>query len=386
MNEKVSVVVPIYNIENEVGICIESICNQSYTNLEIILVDDGSTDSSGAICDKYAEQDHRIQVVHQSNQGLVGARKSGIARATGDYIVNVDGDDWIERNMVEALLSSIMKYSADIVQCNYICEGKQSYTYRWNESIIKLDENICRDIFEAMLQNKDIFSAFIWNKMYKTNVFRQAYFDVPDEMSYGEDYCAFLSYIRPDITIASVDQVLYHYRIRSESVSRAKNGIERILKQNRLTDYMYHTLCQKNRGLDMNLLENWVLRQIITRIRSDISDQIIHISYYKIKDIHMLKGKKVVVYGAGKVGRDYINQLSEFEQIIISGWIDKNYEKYTFDFRDVLPVEKIVNMEYDYIIVAVWDDEQRAKICGELSERFGIEQNKIMQPKPERII
>ena len=69
MNEKVSVVVPIYNIENEVGICIESICNQSYTNLEIILVDDGSTDSSGAICDKYAEQDHRIQVVHQSNQG-----------------------------------------------------------------------------------------------------------------------------------------------------------------------------------------------------------------------------------------------------------------------------------------------------------------------------
>ena len=103
----VSVIVPIYNVEPYLRECLDRVCGQAYENMQIILIDDGSTDGSGLICDQYAEKDNRVTVVHQKNRGLVAARKKGIELATGKYITFVDGDDWIDEGGIEKIVSFI---------------------------------------------------------------------------------------------------------------------------------------------------------------------------------------------------------------------------------------------------------------------------------------
>ena len=112
-NDLISVIVPVYNIEQYVGICIESLIKQTYTDLEIIVVDDGSTDRSSALCDLYANKDKRIKVIHKQNGGLVSARKVGVAIANGKYIGYVDGDDWVEPDYYEMMYRSAVKADAD---------------------------------------------------------------------------------------------------------------------------------------------------------------------------------------------------------------------------------------------------------------------------------
>ena len=111
----VSVVVPIFGIDRYLGICIESILDQTYKNLEIILVDDGSKDRCSEICDLYARKDSRIKVIHKANGGLVSARKAGLETATGEYVGYVDGDDWIDPNFYASMAETILEYDSDIV-------------------------------------------------------------------------------------------------------------------------------------------------------------------------------------------------------------------------------------------------------------------------------
>ena len=120
---KVSVIVPVYNIKDCLEKCIQSIQRQTYGNIEILLVNDGSTDGSDIICRKYARIDRRVEVIDKENGGLVSARKAGISRAEGDYILNVDGDDWIEDIMIESLVLKAEQTNADIVTSGYYQES-----------------------------------------------------------------------------------------------------------------------------------------------------------------------------------------------------------------------------------------------------------------------
>ena len=113
----ISVIIPVYNVEEYLDKCIQSVLNQTYHNLQVVLVDDGSKDKSGEICDKYAKLDPRIQVIHQTNAGVSAARNVGLDTALGDYIAFVDGDDWIYQRMYEHLYGLMLQYEADIVQC-----------------------------------------------------------------------------------------------------------------------------------------------------------------------------------------------------------------------------------------------------------------------------
>lgn len=118
MKERISVVVPVYNVEQYLEKCVNSIINQTYKNLEIILVDDGATDKSGKLCDELAKLDNRIMVYHKKNGGLSDARNYGVERATGDYIGFVDGDDYIDAEMYEKLYEAIKKENVDVAECN----------------------------------------------------------------------------------------------------------------------------------------------------------------------------------------------------------------------------------------------------------------------------
>ena len=112
-----SVIIPVYKVEKYLRRCLDSIVNQTYKNLEIILVDDGSPDNSGKICDEYAQNDKRIKVIHQKNKGQGAARNTGIIAANGELITFVDSDDWIENNTYEIMVSKLLQYELDIIKC-----------------------------------------------------------------------------------------------------------------------------------------------------------------------------------------------------------------------------------------------------------------------------
>ena len=132
MEGKISVIVPIYNVEQYLRKCIDSIINQTYKNLEIILVDDGSWDNSPRICDEYAKRDNRIKVIHKKNGGLADARNTGLKMITGNYISFIDSDDYIEKTMYEKMIKVILKYNADIIECNL--------NYKYGNQLITMTE------------------------------------------------------------------------------------------------------------------------------------------------------------------------------------------------------------------------------------------------------
>ena len=125
----VSIIVPVYKAEKYIHQCIDSLLAQTYSNIEVILVDDGSPDNCGKICDEYAAKDCRVKVIHQQNGGVSVARQTGIDHATGEYSIHADPDDWVELNMIEELVAKAVADNADMVICDYISEGLYGQTY-----------------------------------------------------------------------------------------------------------------------------------------------------------------------------------------------------------------------------------------------------------------
>lgn len=166
-NKLISVIVPVYKVEKYLEKCIESIISQSYKNLEIILVDDGSPDGCGKICDAYAEKDKRIKVIHQENRGLCGARNTGLRAATGDYIGFVDSDDYISEDMYEYLGKSLEKYDADVVSCRYFRVGREydGYTEKGEYDVIMTGREAVRE-----LVGNFILRSLFWNKLFRREI------------------------------------------------------------------------------------------------------------------------------------------------------------------------------------------------------------------------
>ncbi len=176
----VSVIVPIYKVEAYLEKCIKSIQNQTYTDLEIILVDDGSPDRCGAICDRYAEEDARIKVIHKENGGLSDARNKGLDIAAGEYILFVDSDDYIHPQMVEMLLEQLQTTDADIAVCRFK-QVQENEEVRFEDFISGRTEGTSvkeLEVFEGQaivenLQYKNLLTVVAWNKLYKAELFEK---------------------------------------------------------------------------------------------------------------------------------------------------------------------------------------------------------------------
>ncbi|MDE5558714.1 MAG: glycosyltransferase [Ruminococcus sp.] len=173
MDVLISVIVPIYNVEQYVCSCVESICLQTYSNLEVILVDDGSTDKSGEICDELANKDSRIKVIHKKNGGLSDARNAGIRAAMGEYIAFVDGDDRIHPQTYEILVKNALEHNADISEGGYTSESKISFEeFRKAYSSIDCTELQPQQALIDLYTDKNYFHIMAWTKIYRKELFR----------------------------------------------------------------------------------------------------------------------------------------------------------------------------------------------------------------------
>ena len=215
----ISVIVPIYKVEQYLDRCIESIAGQTCQNLEILLIDDGSPDSCGEICDRWAKRDERIRVVHKTNGGLSEARNTGILMARGEYLSFVDSDDWIESDMLEKLLDAILRENADIAVCNFVYEmsgcreeAEEKRAYQIQEEKVLSG----REFMFLMDQGKYAFCEIACNKLYRKQIFANLRYPVG---KIHEDEFVFHRMVYPCSRIACIPQEGYHYRKRPESIT-----------------------------------------------------------------------------------------------------------------------------------------------------------------------
>lgn len=223
MEEKISVIVPIYKVEDYLHRCVDSIINQTYTNLDIILVDDGSPDNCPMICDEYAKKDTRIRVIHKKNGGLSDARNAGLEIATGEYIGFVDSDDWIHKDMYSILYNIMMKKQCDIVECNatkiydIINDKDINFKYRFFNYT---KENA----IEELISEKTIQQT-VWNKLYKKELIQDIFFE---KGKVHEDEFWTYQAINKCNNLIHVDLDLYYYFQRENSIMGNKYSLKRL--------------------------------------------------------------------------------------------------------------------------------------------------------------
>ena len=377
-NPLISVIVPIYMIDRYIGICIESILNQTYQNLEIILVDDGGKDRCPEICDLYARKDSRIRVIHKSNEGLVSARKAGLQQSNGAFISYVDGDDWIGPGFIEGLYTAAVTSDADMVcagQTRDLFSKSDAFTNPMPAGIYEGEK--LKNLWKSMISYGSFYrpglTTYVWNKLFKREILQESQSQVDSRISIGEDaavtYPALLNCKR----VAVVDNVAYHYRQREDSMlKQSADYADEAQKLQYLYDYMSRWADGTEPELNLKKqVQDYVLSIAIMRSGGRIPHDdfsTFDTSYY---------GKNVVIYSAGTFGQQLTNRFKKTKHCNVIAWLDDDYWEYRRCCLDVDPVKKISTLRYDYVLIATVDPIVTDKIMRTLLD-FGVSKEKIL--------
>lgn len=221
----ISVIVPVYNVEAYLHRCLDSIICQTYQNLEIILVDDGSPDNSGAICDEYAKKDKRIQVIHKQNGGVSSARNAGLEAASGEYIGWVDSDDWIEHDMFEYLKDLAVTSQADVAQCGRYWENGDFVAEQYRSACGLQVIDLLADVTPSMWKG---IANEVWCKLFRADIIEHIRFR--NDLSVGEDIDFVLRVLRRAKRFAIGAEAKYHYCQRPESLYNAGGSLDILLR------------------------------------------------------------------------------------------------------------------------------------------------------------
>ena len=222
MQELISVIVPIYRVEPYLDRCIRSLVDQTYYNLEIILIDDGSPDKCPEICDEWEKKDHRIKVIHKENGGLSDARNAGMQIMTGDYVSYIDSDDWVSGNMYEKMLYKIKEQKADICECQF-----QKTSGDIKNDIQQQTDNVNvlnkKEALKAVIEEK--INPVVWNKIYKREIVEGLFFE---KGRCNEDEFFTYKAIDKADKIIQIQDVCYYYFFREDSIINETYNIKRL--------------------------------------------------------------------------------------------------------------------------------------------------------------
>ena len=214
MNPKVSVVVPVFNAEKTLSRMVDSLLLQTMDAYEIILIDDGSTDSSGAICDQYAEQQANVRVVHKKNEGVSAARQTGLDAARGEYVIHADSDDRVEPTMLEELYRKAQEEDADVVICDFYVNQNGHQTYSKQQPTACGPESVLRGLFQQL-------HGSCCNKLVRRACYNKYNARFPEGINHCEDLLFWVQLLQhPEIKISYLPHAYYHYSINDESITR----------------------------------------------------------------------------------------------------------------------------------------------------------------------
>lgn len=374
--ELISIIVPIYNAENYLYRCLDSIINQTYAKLQIILVDDGSTDSSGEICEQYAKNDARIEVIHTINKGVICARKTGVKAAKGKYVGFVDSDDYIDNDYYEKLYICAEKNNAEMVQTGYKEQFENVVIrnhYVKNGSILlieKREDRIDKYLGNVESMEYDINNS-LWNKLIFKDILESAIDKIPDYQSYGEDLICISLCLREINKIVFLEGTGYHYIRRTDSITSNEDML--LLKKK---CELYETILKLFSTEPKSIA--CLKRRILHTIAEGWSEMTgVHVLRYYFNEMELIQNKKVVIYGAGAVGKDYYIQMRLNKELEVVAIVDKNFEYKNFEYSQVVGVDQLFRLKYDVIIIAVLNRTLSENIRKELIS-LGIDDSKII--------
>lgn len=309
----ISVIIPVYNVEQYLSQCLDSILEQTYQNLELVCVNDGSPDRSSDILEKYAAKDERILVVTQENQGLSGARNTGIRHAHGKFIMFVDSDDWIEPETCEAAVSAALKYDADLVMWSYAREyengSKDKYMFWEDETVFeeaevksKLHRRLC-GLYGEELKHPEYANAIetAWGKLYLAERIVENHVEFVDTKEIGTEDALFNLYVLGYIERAVYLRRCYNHYRKTNQRSLTKTYNEKLFERwQRLFDYMRHYIQENNLsvvydmaldnrialsllGLGLNIVgSNYGMKKKITLLRDILTNDRYEAAYKKL--------------------------------------------------------------------------------------------------------
>ncbi len=375
----VSIIVPIYNLEGYISDCLNSLISQTYKNIEIILVNDGSTDNSKKICEEFCKLDNRIVLLnHISNLGVVTSRNDGIRIAKGEYIVFVDGDDWAENNMIEFFINNIG--NTDLVCCGYYYEKTHSKIYNKDMLGIKNVNEILSESILAVAESKTIISNCLWGKIFKSQLVNRIFESLDPTITYAEDFVFVYKYLLLCNKVNFIPECLYHYRFREGSAVNSNNKQSlTILNKIYLSleeDFINHPM----KNILVPQLQKWTIRRIKWALNEGLGFNE-HIQAYII-NTYGLDDKKIVLFGAGKVGEDAFYQLSKLGYNVVL-WVDNNTKE--CDGQVVYLPKEILNITYDIIYLSVINEMVAQEMKDQLTN-MGIEEDKIIWNAPIKIL
>lgn len=405
MNQKtplVSIIVPIYDVEKYLQACIDSILAQTYLHTEIILVDDGSPDLCGSICDKNAVLDGRIRVIHKENGGLSSARNAGLELATGRYIAFIDSDDTIHEKFVEVLVGLCEQYDCDIAQCNFLVLAEDSIRLPLNP-LHRLAFYSGKQSVSRLCMAQDGVNYLVpWNKIYRQELFREIRY--PEGRIHEDEFVAH-QILWKARKVAATDQYLYYYLKRSGSIMGKKFSLKRLdchvafqerlefleksgLKKEyeaTLRNYVY--LLKKDCALlrehvgDCEKLCNELTekrKRLEKQLPLALSKEGVPPQVEWTRDSCPYQEKdRIVLYGAGKWGSLYYQWICKNHWGRVVGWVDNFWYKKSHLGYPVSPLDSLLKISYDYVLIAIENKTVQDEVAGNLI-CWGVPEEKLL--------
>ncbi len=356
---KISIVVPVYNVEDYLERCIESLLGQTYRNIEIILIDDGSDDASKEICDRYAAADNRVIALHKENGGVVSARRAGAGLATGDYVCSVDGDDWIEADRILRFAERAAETDADMV---YMEGYYKDYTNRsvlvetCVEDRLYSGNEVMERVFPMLIDTSSCFRRQIramqvcWG--IRRGLFRSMWDQIDDRVSMGEDYAHIILCLMEAETVCLMRERGYHYVMRESSASHTLNkaSLEGVKLWFQLVkEQMDAHGCRDEWNLHMVFLKMWYIMNCDYSILLEKPRRFLY-PYPQVK-----KGSRVAVYGAGTVGVQLVKIIDRSEDYELACWADSYSGGRMLEGHMVQGMQELLEAEFDHVAIAVLD-------------------------------
>lgn len=374
----VTIIIPIYGVELYLNKCIKSVLSQTYQNLQIILVNDGSKDKCGEICDYYAAIDARIELIHKHNEGLVNARKSGLSIAKGEYVTFVDGDDWVGENFIYNLIQPTLKYNVDFTIAGFIREfyGKEDKILPKLPIGFHSSENLAKTIFPNAIYNGVFFqhgiSTYVWNKLFRIGKLKQFLSLIDKNIVMGEDAALTYPYLFDCKSIYISDVADYYYRQRPNSIVKSVPNLKLEYSQLSLLFKHLKKNLSNNLNIDIqNQLKLYFYSQILIRSGGVINSDITTIPFSRIHN-----AKNLVIYSSGSFGQHLISSLRKLNYYNIVSWLDEDHIESQIFGLEVNSIDHILNITFDLVVIASIDENYTIDAVNKLTS-LGITRNKI---------
>lgn len=371
----ISVIVPIHNGTEYLHKCVESILKQTYRDLEIILVDDGSAYLCGKVCDEYAARDGRIRVIHKENGGSTSARKAGLEIADGEFVGFVDGDDWIEPDYYEKMVSAQEKTGADIVLSGHFHDiGTDSRQVRDNFPVgVYTREQLLPALLYAGRFFEYGVQPHMVTKLFKKEIAVKMQMRVDNRIVIGEDAAVVYPGVLEAEKIYISDICAYHYIQHSNSMTKSREVKNRAKIYSLLFECLEEAFREKQVWEILEPQLKQYKKYFLFMHQISVFDEKVLVPYGGIR-----RGSKVIIYGAGVLGQKIHRYLAEKEEISIVLWVDRQYAVYQENGFGVSAPDEILKVtDYDFILIANTVQDAAENIRQYLADK-GIDNKKIL--------